>query len=66
MADSSCEESEYLKDFNLDHGGLQECDKEINKMLTSWAGGVYEVIELKILMQELDWKISGLWWCVIL
>jgi hypothetical protein len=65
MGASNCEESEYLKDFGVNHGELQECDKEIDKMLATWAGGVYKAIEIKILTQELDRKVSGLWWCAI-
>ena len=65
-AASDCEGNRYLEDYSLGHEELQECDKEINKMLTTWAGGVYKAIELKVLAHELDQRVSGLYWCPIL
>ena len=63
---SSCGPSQFLEDLKLDHKELKDCDIEIEGKLASCVEGVYKEIEERVLMEDLDRKVSGLWWCIIL
>ena len=63
---SSCGPSQFLEDLKLDHRELKVCDIEIEEKLVSCVEGVYKKIEERILMVDLDRRVSGLWWCIIL
>lgn len=62
---SGCRASQFLEDLKLDHGELEECDKRLEEKIASCIDGVYKIIEARILMKELEQKVSGMW-CVIL
>jgi hypothetical protein len=63
---SSCGPSQFLDDLKLDHKKLKDYDIEIEEKLASCVEGVYMKMEERVLMEDLDRKVSGLWWCIIL
>jgi hypothetical protein len=52
--------------LKLDHKKLKDYDIEIEEKLASCVEGVYMKMEERVLMEDLDRKVSGLWWCIIL
>lgn len=66
LSPSSCGPSQFLDDLKLDHKKLKDCDIEIEEKLASCVEGVSMEMEERILMEDLDRKVSGLWWCIIL
>ena len=65
LTSSSCAASQLLKDLNLDHNEIVDCEKELTEKVGSWVAGLSKLIEARVLMKELDRKVSGLW-CTIL
>lgn len=54
-----------MKDLNLDHNEFVDCEKEMTEKVGSWVDGLSKLVEERVLMKELDRKVSGLW-CTIL
>jgi hypothetical protein len=66
MSPWRCRGSDFLEDFGLEHGELEDCDDLLDEKLSSWVYDMYKYVNLRLAKKELESRISGTWMCTIL
>jgi hypothetical protein len=61
-----CPGSDFLEDFFLEHGELEDCDDLLDERLSSWVYEMYKFVNLNLAEEEIASRISGTWGCTIL